>query len=131
MVITAGVALLVVGSFIYVDDDGGALVSRPWTRAELSRDGRVLTLWVVPPPDPQCEVFDHIELLPIGSALQPRAVYRQTPRRFCNVPCPLVPEPRTIELAASITGVRLLPSELHAQCGFPGTTSTTATSATG
>ena len=91
--LVAGVAYLAVER-----GDERPSISRPWTRSEVSEDGRTLTLWVEKPGDPGCEVFDHIDVERSGRTATAAAIYERTDQEFCIVPCPLPDEPQTITL---------------------------------
>lgn len=88
---------------------GDAELNRPWTRARLSDDGRELTVWVEPPGDDECEVFDRIEVDRNDDSAAVAAVYIRTDMEFCEVPCPLTDEARTVQLDRSLSGLELKP----------------------
>ena len=104
----AGLVLLA-GALVIVRAAGGSddLISRPWTRAEVSDDGQQLTVWVEPPGDPGCEEFERIDVDRDGSTAVIRALYRRTDQVGCIVPCPIQDEARTIALDDPLSGVSL------------------------
>jgi hypothetical protein len=114
-----GLLVVVTGIAVVLRDDD-QLISRPWTRSEVSADGRQLTLWVEKPGDPGCEVFDHIEVerRSDGTAAA-TAWYARTDQPFCNVPCPLLDEPQTVTLDAPLTDVTIhhAPSDRSCRAG--------------
>jgi len=91
--------------------DSNDEVHRPWTTAEVSDDGRTLTLMVEPPGDPGCEEFVRIDVERRGDTAVAAAVYRRTGQEFCIVPCPGMDEPRTVELDEPLTGVKVVPAD--------------------
>ena len=97
-----------IGYGVAARDDERESISRPWTRSEISADGRTLTLWVEKPGDPGCEVFDHIEVERSRRTATAAAIYERTDQEFCIVPCPLQDEPQTITLEESLTRVTIL-----------------------
>lgn len=101
-------AILLAGIGYFVARPDDERISRPWTRAELSEDGRTLTLWVEKPGDPGCEVFDHIEVERSERSATAAATYERTDQEFCIVPCPLQDEPQTVTLEEPLTQVTIL-----------------------
>ena len=91
-------------------------ISRPWTRSELSEDGRTLTLWVEKPGDSHCEVFDHIKVDVSGQTATAAAIYRRTDQEFCITPCALQDEPQTITLDEPLTDVAIAHAEASRSC---------------
>lgn len=113
--VVAGVTLVVVvvGAVLVIGvlSDSEDEIHRPWTTAEVSDDGRTLTLMVEPPGDPGCEEFVRIDVERRGDTAVAAAVYRRTAQEFCIVPCALADEPRTVELDEPLTGVEVVPTE--------------------
>jgi len=101
------VLLAGIGYFVARPDDERR-ISRPWTRSELSEDGRTLTLWVEKPGDPGCEVFDHIEVERSERSATAAAIYEGTDQAFCIVPCPLRDETQTVTLEEPLAQVTIL-----------------------
>jgi hypothetical protein len=100
--------LIVVGGIVVARRSDDRLISRPWTRSEISEDGRQLTLWVEKPGDPDCEVFDHIEVSRTSDRTATAAAwYERTDQEFCIVPCPLIDEPQSVTLDVPLTDVAI------------------------
>ena len=100
-------AVLATGALSGSNDE----IRRPWTSAEISDDGRTLTLMVEPPGDPGCEEFVRIDVERQGDTATAAAVYRRTDQEFCIVPCSLRDEPRTVELEEPLTAVEVVAAE--------------------
>lgn len=106
LVVVVG-AVVATGALSDSDDE----IQRPWSTAEVSDDGRTLTLMVEPPGDPGCEEFVRIDVERQGDTAVAAAVYRRTGQEFCIVPCPGADEPRTVELDEPLTGVDIISAE--------------------
>lgn len=107
------VLVVVVGAVVATGALGGSgeEISRPWTSAAVSGDGRTLTLMVEPPGDPGCEEFVRIDVERHGDRATAAAVYRRTDQEFCIVSCPLQDEPRTVVLDEPLTGMEVVAAE--------------------
>jgi hypothetical protein len=113
LVIAAETGLIVgfgVVMWMITTEPSEELISRPWTRAEISDDGQLLTLWIEPPGDRFCEVFDHIEVERVANVAVAAALYRRTDQEFCQLPCPGGDVPHTAVLDEPLTGLTLVPS---------------------
>lgn len=96
---------------------GETELNRPWTRTELSSDGKELTVWVEPPGDDECEVFDRIDVERDSGTAVVSAVYIRTEQEFCEVPCPLTDQRRTTNLDQPLPGLEIKPHpETVASC---------------
>ena len=106
----AAVGSLLLAVTVGCSSGGDHEVNRPWTRSEVSSDGRRLSVWVEPPGDDDCEVFDRLDVERGGDGTAiVAAVYIRTDEEFCDVPCPLSDERRTVRVIDPLTDVVLEP----------------------
>jgi hypothetical protein len=118
MTVLVGLVVLAVsvGFLVARRDADRRSISRPWTRSEISEDRRTLTLWVEKPGDPNCEVFDHIEVSLSEQTATAAAIYRRTDQEFCITPCALQDEPQTITLEEPLTDVTIAHASASRSC---------------